>query len=139
MADTGVAEISWRAERAEHSLLAWAFVLSLALHLTVYGTYEVGKKLGWWDNMHLPAWVRSSKMLNHLIKKPDPAKQQPKTEPEVSLVFVDVNPAVATPEPPKETKYYSDKSSKAANPEPDADKDAPRIDGKQTQMLKTED
>ena len=139
MADTGVAEISWRTERAEHSLLAWAFIISLALHLTVYGTYEAGKKFGWWNHVHLPAWVRSSKMLAHLIKKPDPAKQQPKPEPEVSLVFVDVSPTVATPEAPKESKYYSDKNSQAANPEPDADKNAPRIEGKQTQMVKTED
>src|SRR6267378_374459 len=138
MATTGMAEISWRTERAEHSLLAWAFVISLALHLGVYGTYEAGKRFGWWQNWHWPAWLQSAKTLADLLKKKD-TQAQPKPQPEVSLVFVDVSPAQATPEPPKESKYYSDKNSRAANPDPETDTTAPKIEGKQTEMVKTED
>ena len=42
-------------------------------------------------------------------------------------------------EPPKEAKYYSDKNSRAANPEPDKITEVPKIDGKQTEVAKTED
>lgn len=134
-------ELSWRDDQAEFRLLAWAFTISLALHLGVYGTFEAGKKLGWWSNLHLPAWMHSAKMLADLVRKKEAAKPEPKPPPEVSLVFVDVSPAQATPEPPKESKYYSDKNSRAANPEPDPQIDTvtPKIDGKQTEMIKTED
>ena len=136
-----MAEISWRTEEAEHKLLAWAFTISLALHLAVYGSYEAGKKFGWWDNVHLPAWMHSAKMLADLLKKKDAVKPEPKPQPEVALVFVDVSPAQATPEAPKESKYYSDKNSQAANPEPapQIDTATPKIDGKQSDMVKTED
>ena len=39
---------------------------------------------------------------------------------EIPLVFVEVNSIAATPESPKNAKFYSDKNSVAANP--DADK-----------------
>jgi outer membrane biosynthesis protein TonB len=141
MANTGMAEISWRSEQAEHKLLAWAFAISLALHLAVYGSYEAGRRFGWWSNLHLPAWMHSAKMLAELVKKKEAAKPEPQPQPEVALVFVDVNPAQSTPEPPKESKYYSDKNSQAANPEPapQVDTPTPKIDGKQTEMIKTED
>ena len=84
-------------------------------------------------------------MLSELLKKPDPAKlrrqeeEQKKLEQQVPLMFVEVNPATAVTEPPKKAEYYSDKSSRAANPEPKADSTVPKIDGKQTQVTKTED
>jgi outer membrane biosynthesis protein TonB len=52
---------------------------------------------------------------------------------------VDVNPAVAAAEPPKETKYYSDKNSKAANPDADKDSTVPKSSGEQTHVIRTED
>jgi outer membrane biosynthesis protein TonB len=54
------------------------------------------------------------------------------------LIFVNVNPAQATAEAPKNAKYYSDKNSRAANPEPDKITEIPKIDGKQTEVVKTE-
>jgi hypothetical protein len=54
-------------------------------------------------------------------------------------VFVDVNPARASAEQPKEAKYYSDKNSIAANPDADKDTGIPKITGTQTQVVKTED
>jgi outer membrane biosynthesis protein TonB len=55
------------------------------------------------------------------------------------LIFVNVNPAQATADAPKDAKYYSDKNSRAANPEPDRITEAPKINGKQTEVVKTED
>ena len=54
-------------------------------------------------------------------------------------MFVDVNPAQATPEAPKNAKFYAAKNSRAANPDPTADTDVPQINGKQADVLKTED
>jgi hypothetical protein len=128
---------SRRFEQAESSRLAWAFVLSIILHLLISGTYEAGKKFGWWQNIHWPAWTHSSRMLTEILKKATP--QQPKTQEESPYLFVDVSHAQATPEPPKTTPYYSDKNSRAANPDSSADTDTPKIEGKQTVMVKTED
>jgi outer membrane biosynthesis protein TonB len=125
-----------RQSQRDLSRIGWAFAISVALHLFVAGTYHAGNKLGWWEKLHAPAWMKSTKMLTDLVKKKETAARQ---SPELPLMFVDVNPAVATPEPPKTSPYYSDKNSKAANPEPDANTEVPKIEGKQTQVVKTED
>jgi outer membrane biosynthesis protein TonB len=54
-------------------------------------------------------------------------------------MFVNVSPAQATPEPPKDAKYYSDKNSRAANPSADKITETPKIDGKHPELVKTED
>ena len=136
MSVAGMPEMSLRLERAESSRLAWALAISLALHLLFFGSYQTGRKLGWWQNIHWPAWVQSAKMLTEMLKKKDNPQQQ---QQEVPLMFVDVSPAQAVTEAPKDAKYYSDKNSKAANPVEDKDTGTPRIDGTQTQVAKTED
>jgi outer membrane biosynthesis protein TonB len=137
MASADMPEFNARVERAETSRLAWAFTLSLCLHLMLYGGYETGKKFGWWENWQWPAWLQSIKLLSEALKKKETT--QPPPQPELPLVFVDVSPSQSTPEPPKESKFYSDKNSLAANPDADANTDAPKIDGKQTKIVKTED
>src|SRR5258708_22585743 len=136
MSSVAKPESSFRLERAETSRLAWAFGISLALHLLVMGTFEGGKKLGWWRAERWPAWLRAVPKLAQALKK-QPAevlRQQ-----EVPLMFVDVNVAQAVPEPPKNAKYYSDKNSKAANPDATKDTDTPLMRGKETEIEKTED
>src|SRR5438067_12073462 len=98
-------EWSMRERRIESSRIAWAFAISVAFHLVVAGTYQAGNKLGWWQNLHAPAWLKSAKMLTEVLKKKENA---PRQSPELPLMFVDVNPVAATPEPPKAAKYYSD-------------------------------
>jgi hypothetical protein len=136
MAVAGTPEISLRQEQGETSRLTWAFAFSLALHLSLAGIYYAGHEYGWWRNLHWPAWVKSAKMLTDLFQKPQAQPEEHQIE--VPLVFVEVAPTQATTEVPKETKYYSDKNSVATNPKP-SDSDAPKIDGKQTEMVKTED
>jgi len=125
-----------RLERTESSRLAWAFAFSLAVHLLLYGCYQVGKKIDW-QSVLLPPWLQPVQKLAQLLKK-KPA-EQPRRSQEIPLLFVDVSPAQAVTEPPKESKYYSDKNSKAANPEPKKEADAPQITGTQQQIAKTED
>jgi outer membrane biosynthesis protein TonB len=70
------------------------------------------------------------------IQKP---RVNPQTVPqEVQLTFVEVDPATATPEAPKNAKYYSSKNSLAANPNPTVETQQPKIDGTQTHVAKTE-
>jgi hypothetical protein len=108
---------------------------SLLLHLTLVGSVELAYRLGWLDDRRLWLGLRE--------RKPDEALKananREKPPEEVPLVFIDVDPAQASPEPPKEAKYYSSRDSAAANPEPQVDSDVPRIGGTQDQVPKTID
>ncbi len=132
-------EWSLRVERAETSRLAWAFIISLAVHLMLGGGYYSGKKAVSWIELHHPAWLEVLKKLPlpQFVKKKEPPPANPLPEP--PLMFVDVNPAVAIAEPPPDPKFESDKNSQAANPDADKDTGMPKIDGKQTDMVKAED
>ncbi len=128
-------------ERAESSRLLWAFVISLAVHVLVFGAYETGRKLEVWQRLHLPKWMQSHRMLTEVLKKKELAQLKPlePRQPQVPLMFVDVSPAQAVAEPPKNPKGYSDRSSLAANPEATKITEIAKIDGKQTQVVRTED
>ncbi len=129
---------SLRVEQAEVSRLAWAFALSLAFHLLVFGCYHTGNKYHLWQHLHWPAWLQPPKFLTELIvpKRPPPP---PPPKPDLPLMFVNVSPAQATAEAPKDAKFYSDKNSLAANPHADKITNIPKIDGKHPEFLKTED
>lgn len=116
---------SLRLSRLEKERLWVALLLSLLIHLGVWGGYEAGKKSGLWQKWHL---FRQHPMLTQA--KPPMDTAQP-------TVFVDV--AEASAEPPKEAKYYSDKNSRAANPESDKDSNVPKLTGTQKVVPKTED
>src|SRR5216684_1113375 len=138
MSVVGMPESSLRRETTETSRLVWAFAISLMLHLSMFGTYEMGKQFGWWQRMQWPAWMKSPKMLTELLKKQQ-AAQQVQRQQEIPLIFVDVSPAQATPEPPKDAKYYSNKNSRAANQESEKETATPKIEGKHPELVKTED
>src|SRR6266446_6088402 len=138
MSVVGMPESSLRRETTETSRLVWAFAISLMLHLSMFGTYEMGKQLGWWQRMQWPAWMKSPKMLTELLKKQQTA-QLVQRQQEIPLIFVDVSPAQATPEPPKDAKYYSNKNSRAANQESEKETATPKIEGKHPELVKTED
>jgi outer membrane biosynthesis protein TonB len=128
---------SLRPEQADFSRLVWAFVLSLALHALIFGTYHASNKYHLWQTLHWPEWLKPPKFLSQLVipRKPPPPPPQPK---ELPLVFVTVDPAAASAEAPKDAKFYSDKNSRAANPQADKITEIPKIDGKQTEVAKTE-
>ena len=126
-----------RVERAQWTRLTWAFVISLVLHAMIYGGHHLGQKYDWWRYLQLPAWLAPEKMLADFLRQEQKAEQQQVVE--LPLLFVDVSPQQATVEAPKKTEFYSDKNSKAANPEPTVETLAPKIDGQQTEIVKTED
>ena len=84
-----------------------------------------------------PPGCTPPKILQEAFKKKK-APRRPRRQQDIPLIFVNVNPAQATAEAPKNAKYYSDKNSRAANPEPDKITEIPKIDGKQTEVVKTE-
>jgi protein TonB len=141
-------ESSLRLERAESTRLAWAFALSLAFHLLAFGGYEAGRRLHVWQRVQWPAWMVAPRMLTELLIKPrtprereqlEKQRREQQRQAQTPLMFVDVSPAQATPEPPKKSDYYSDKNSLAANPDSTIQSLIPKIDGKQTVVPKTED
>jgi hypothetical protein len=125
---------SLRLERLDSTRLIRALALSVAVHLLCWGGYTVGKKYEIWDKLTLPAWVKN--LTPALFKKPEPPSPPPESEP--PLVFVNVNPDTATPEPPKDAIYYSSLNSKAANPEPERDTEKPKLTGQQEFVPETE-
>ena len=116
--------------------------------------------LGIWDLFAVPcplSWLAGDGQTVRLVE-PDPIikrihealaappritrtgrKNPAPPEREIPLMFVDVDPDVATTEPPEKTPYYSSVSSKAANPEVSVDSEVPKIDGNQTHIVKTFD
>ena len=137
MAIAGMPKWSLRLERAESSRLAWGFAISLACHLLIYGAYHAGRIYNVWERLHWPAWLHSPRMLTEILKKQD-AAQLPPPQPQVPLMFIDVSPAQAVAEPPKNAKAYSDRNSVAANPEATRNTGIPKITGKQTEVVRTE-
>ena len=116
-------------------MLALAFCISVVIHLLCYGGYELGKEFGIWKIVKLPVWLHKPGTVASTAKN----QQKPPEPQAMPLVFVDVNPDLATPEPPKNAKFYSNKNSVAANPDADKETEQPKITGKQTEVAKTED
>src|ERR1035441_3510517 len=138
MSIAGTPRWSLRLERAEVSRLTWAFAISLALNLLGFGTYQTAKEYNLGQTLHWLAWLLPPKVFTELLhKKEEP--HPPRLLQDIPLVFVNVSPAQASAEPPKNAKFYSDKNSLAANPVPDKITDVPKITGKQEVVPKTEE
>jgi outer membrane biosynthesis protein TonB len=120
---------SLRLNRFETKRLLWALVLSLLFHFFVWGGYELGKKTGLWQRLHWPRIL-------HLAQKKSPP---PVLQPAEPTMLLDVDPDQATPDQPKDAKYYSSKNSRAANPNADKDSNQPKLTGKQKDVPKTKD
>ncbi len=121
---------SLRLSGLENRRLALALALSLAAHLLTWGGYEAGKDFGWWRVWHWPTWLQ--RLTQKMETVPVPVVNY---EPPLEFVTVE-NPST---EAPQNAKYYSDRNSRAANPDADQDTDKPKLNGKQTDVPKAED
>ena len=119
-----------RFSRSDQERLIVALVLSLLIHLVIGGAYLVGKKYGWWHNLHMPFWRHQ--VVKKVLTPPKPEEKE--TQP---TIFVEVTQPEATP--PKNTMFYSDKNSHAANPDEDKNSNQPKLNGKQNDIPKLED
>jgi len=130
-----------------------AVLLSLLLHLLAFGGWQYRTTL-----MRLPLFSLLSKLVQaaHPFERPAPQQVQTLTfvelaepranAPEVkkgkeAKQFMETDPSQVTGEKPKDTKYYSDKSTVAANPNNPTDKtgDTPYLNGKETRAPNTLD
>lgn len=135
MADAVATTLQIRLSRREKQRLLRAFLISVALHLLLFGGYKLARHLNWQPDLLLPHWLKFSRKLEQAIA----AKKDAMANPEPPLVFVNVSPAQSTADAPPDAKYYSDKSSRAANPQADQDTSIPKINGTQAQVARTED
>lgn len=101
-----------------------ALLLSLFAHLGVWGAYEVGKKTGLWQK------------LQHMVHPHKHLTQPRLAQVANPTIFVDVSQPAT--EAPKNAKYYSDKNSRAANPDTTIESHQPKLTGKQEEVPKTE-
>jgi hypothetical protein len=111
-----------------------ALVISLLVHVLVFSLWRVGQAQGWWHNIVMPRWMQriSQVMLPVIPKKPaldTPSQSQ--------LTFVEVDPALAKPEPPKKPMFQGAQNTVAANREIKVESAMPDIEGKQEKFLKT--
>jgi hypothetical protein len=90
-----------------------------------------------WLSLSVMAVSLQDKLLKELQTRALTEEQRRKQEP--PLLFVEVRPDQAAPEPPKDAKYYSALNSLAANPDPQIDTTVPKIEGKQDKVVKTFD
>jgi hypothetical protein len=116
--------------------LAAALAISLVIHATCFGVWRVGKHFGWWN--HQATWLLhlNKKRLVKVSAKQLQAQQQRQRE--IPLTFVEVDPETATVEAPKETKFYGVANTKATNPDAAVEAEKPKVDGRQTEIVRTE-
>jgi outer membrane biosynthesis protein TonB len=127
-----------RVQPWENSRLVWALAVSLLLHLAAFGIYKGGAHWQLWDKIRMPAWVHrvTDALMPALARRENPT---PKPSEESPLMFVEVNPASAAVEAPKDARHYAAVNTVAAQPEPGRETGVPRIDGNQENVVRTED
>lgn len=123
-----------RFERSDFHRLLAALAAALLLHLLVYGGYRAEKAYHWMERIPVPHWLTRAKQRLAI-----PMVAQKPVEHEIPLTFVEVNPDQTVTAAPKNAKYYSSKSSRAANPDAAKASNVPKITGKQEEVVKTED
>ena len=128
MTGVGARFDSLRLSSPEMRRLGLALALSLAMHLFAWGGYEADKKFGWWQRLHWPTWLPRLAIMK-IVPAPVPQNNEPQ------LTFVEVAQPAA--EAPQNTKYYSSQNSRAADPTK-GNKDVPQLNGKQIEVVKTE-
>jgi len=127
---------NWRNLLANNTL-ASAFAISLVVHLLLFSGWRIGKTLGWWDYqatwlLNLTKKLQAVKLVKPPLPPPEPQIR------EIPLNFLEVDPALAVKEPPKEAKFYGAQNARASNPDQQEKKD-PKVDGKQNKVVRAED
>ncbi len=137
MSVAGTYESSLRLDRLETSRLFKAFVISLAIHDLLLGAYMLERRYHFVDQIPVPAWLKPAQRMQTQFTK-EAQKAAVAARQQVPLMFVDVSPAQASAEAPKEAKYYSAVNSIAANPDANKETNIPKIDGTRTEIVRTE-
>lgn len=134
-------QFSFNHRRTGLNSIGLALAISLAFHLALFTSLELSRRYSWWQKNPIARWLREALLQPVVARIPEAKKPSPPTPVtrEIPLTFVDVDPAQAALEPPKDAKFYSSLSTKAANPDPKISTDVPKIDGQQTKIIKSFD
>lgn len=87
----------------------WGLLLSLVVHLSAYGAWEISQKL----DIRIPLLDRITAAI-----LPEPPPVNTPDLQKKALVFVDVDPATVPTAKPANTKFYSTQNTLAASPDP---------------------
>jgi hypothetical protein len=117
-------------------LILRALIISLLIHALVFCTWRMGKAQGWFHNMGLPRWMQ---MVSNAVVPIAPKRLVPAPQPATPLMFVEVDPALASPKPPEAPKFYGANNTLAANPQITTPSTVPDIRGRQDKEMKTTD
>lgn len=125
-----------RAANPARQLLLKAVALSLAIHLAAFGGWKWGRTHIRWKPLAFPSWLQILPHDAHsaMARKLSQVQHPPQPPP---LIYVDVDPALAAPQPPANPKFYSTQNSLAANPEIRIRSDQPQISGTQEHVVQT--
>jgi hypothetical protein len=115
-------------------LLLRALIVSVLLHLLIVSIWREGQAQGWWRNLAMPHWMQ---LVSKVMVPTTPKKSLADLPSQSQLTFVEVDPALATPEPPKKPMFQGAKNTVAANREIKDLSTQPNIDGLQEKYLKT--
>jgi len=113
--------------------LVAAVLFSVVIHLALFGTYRLGRQLGWW-NRQADWLVKLTQKLAAAQPRPNESQSQKQAD-NLPMSFLEVDPTTAVQQAPEQAKYYSTKNTVAANPEPES-KPEPKVDGQQTQVTR---
>lgn len=114
-----------------------AVVISLLAHLAFFFVLQVGIQLKWWESNPLENFSRVTLTPEERARMEQLRVQaQRDREQEPPMTFVQVSQP--SEEVPPEAQFYSSANSRAANPDPVAETGAPKVDGNQTLIAKTE-
>ncbi len=134
----GAGTVPWR--RPDLRPLAWAAVIALSLHLLMLLLWTGA---GVWVRRapdQAPDWVKNlvQPAVPPLAKPLDPARDPAWQE--VPLTFIEVDPALAVKDPPRDAKFYSAANALSGQPIPSQKAlKEPEITGVQKTMPKTFD
>ena len=122
--------------KSGNRLLAWALAVSLTVHLAAFGGWKWSQTHPWWRQWRVPSWlqVQRQKLVAAIAQKL-PAQPPPPSQP--PMLYIDVDPNLASAEPPKNPKFYSSDNTIAANVDNKTPSDTPQVNGTQTKVIKT--
>lgn len=122
------------ATSSTEKLVLRALIFSVLLHLLVVSIWREGQARGWWRNLAMPRWMQ---LISTAMMPLTPKKLAADLPSQTQLTFVEVDPTLAKPEPPKKPMFEGAKNTLAANREIKVLSEKPNIDGLQEKYLKT--
>src|SRR5580693_1576895 len=96
------------ATSSTEKLILRALIASVLLHLLIASIWREGQAQGWWRNLAMPRWMQ---LMSKVMMPIAPKKLAQELPSQTQLTFVEVDPALAVPTPPKKPLFQGAKST----------------------------